>query len=243
VPTVLSIGTTHPANVAGVGRDLVVGRELGCDVIIAVAAVSAQNEGLRLLHVLPAAALRAQLDALEEVRASAVRVGALGSAENVALVAEYLERRRVVAVVDPVRATSSGQPLIDEEGYAALGRLLATMPLVVLTPNLPEAAELLGHPQATLAELDATAAALHARGARAVLLKGGHLDGDPIDVLATANGTERFEDERVETAMRGRGCTLAMALACGLADGSALREAVIGARAFVRAKMRQPVRE
>lgn len=240
--TVLSIGTTHPHNVAGVGRDLVVGSELGCRVVTAVAAISAQDARLRLLHPLPAALLGAQLEALQRVPATAVRVGALGSAENVALVAEHLGRLGTVAVVDPVAATSSGQALIDEEGFTALARLLATMPNVVLTPNVGEAECLLGE-VGIGSGLEAAAQQLRARGPFAVLLKGGHLDGDPADVLAVAGGVERFSGPRIETAMRGRGCTLAMALACALAKGSPLRDAVLDARAYVRAEMLRPVRE
>lgn len=243
MPTVLSLGTTHPRNVAGIGRDLVVAEELGCSVVTAVAAVTAQDEALRALFVLPVEMLRAQIEALERTSIASVRVGALGSAENVAVVSQHLADRGTIAVVDPVQTTSSGQRLIDEEGWRTVRERLATLPFVVLTPNLDEAAALLEQTGLARRDMPHAAAELRARGASAVLLKGGHAQGDPIDVLATAEGVESFTAPRLNTVMRGRGCTLAMALACALANGKGLRDAVLSARAYVRTKMTASLRE
>ncbi|MGH7738492.1 MAG: bifunctional hydroxymethylpyrimidine kinase/phosphomethylpyrimidine kinase [Candidatus Tyrphobacter sp.] len=239
---VLSIGTMHPLNTAGVGRDIVVGAELGCTVAAAVAAVSAQDEGaVRALEVLPGRLLREQLECVAEV--DAVRVGALGSAENVAVVHEYLSTRSAAVVVDPVRRASTGEPLVDDAAWRRLCDGLANMPTVVLTPNLDEAAALLGRTSLCAGEMEAAAAALRARGSAAVLIKGGHLKGDPVDVLAGAAGVERFESTRIPAAMRGTGCTLAMAIACALGRGSSVRDAVLSARAYLRAKMLARARE
>ncbi|HEY9085564.1 MAG TPA: hydroxymethylpyrimidine/phosphomethylpyrimidine kinase, partial [Candidatus Tyrphobacter sp.] len=225
---VLSIGTSHPWNVAGIGRDAVVGAELGVRVLTAVAAVSAQDEhGVRALYVLPAAALRAQLDALAGAQIAAARIGALGSAENVDLVAAFLHSiAPVPAVVDPVFAASAGGALADEAAIVALRDHLATLVNVVLTPNLCEAAMLLGRERIERGELEEAASALYGRGAHAILLKGGHLAGDPIDALASSDGVEAFDAPRIGAAMPGTGCTLAMALACELARGRPLRNAV-----------------
>ncbi len=241
-PAVLSIGTTESRNLAGVGRDVAVGAQYGCAVVTAVAAVSAQDEsGVRAFHVLPSNVLEAQLDAVARVRVGAVRIGALGSVANVALVARRLEAMADVwAIVDPVLHASAGGALLESDAFTALRNELAKLPSVVLTPNLDEAAALLGRERIGRDEMEAAATELYERGAGAVLLKGGHLDGDPVDVLATCDGVEAFAASRIAADMRGTGCTLAMAIAGELALGRELRGAVVSARAFVREKMTAP---
>lgn len=238
-PIVISIGTTHPWNVAGVGRDLLVGERLGARVFTAVAAVSAQDAGgVRALAPVEPAVLEAQLAALPWNVARAVRVGALGCRANVDLVGAALAAHPEVPVVlDPVRSASAGGRLADADAWAALREGPARAPGVILTPNLDEAAALLERAAIPADALAETAAALRDRGVHAVLLKGGHLAGDPVDVLADAAGIERFSGSRIAAQMRGTGCTLAMALACELAFGAELRAAVRAARSFVRAEL------
>ena len=236
---VLSIGTAHPWNVAGTGRDLAVGAELGARVFTTIAAVSAQDaHGVRALHPIPAEVVRAQLAVLPWEAAGAVRVGALASAENVRAVAAALRAHAgIPAVVDPVFSASRGGELADEATRGAIAAELAVLPNAILTPNLGEAAALLGlHPIGRDA-LGEAAAALRLRGAAAVLLKGGHLDGAPVDALASAAGVEFFSEPRIAGTMHGTGCTLAMALACALAGGETLSNAVRRARGYVRAQL------
>jgi hydroxymethylpyrimidine/phosphomethylpyrimidine kinase len=140
-------------------------------------------------------------------------------------------------VVDPVFAASRGGELGDEEARAATRDELGTLPNVILTPNLSEAAWLLGEPQISRAAISNAALALRARGPAAVLLKGGHLAGEPTDALATADGVTLLGEPRIGGSMPGAGCTLAMALACALAAGSPLLDAVRLARAYVRAEL------
>lgn len=243
-PAVLSIGTTHPQNVAGVGRDVIVGTGLGVRVFTAIAAVSAQDDsGVHALHVLPPENLAAQLASIARSELRAVRIGALGSAENTDVVAVYLASVGVVAVVDPVRYASSGGALLDDRAWAVLRDRLAAMHNVVLTPNVPEAEALLGESIRTSEESARAALALQARGPRAVLVKGGHLSGDPVDALATEGDVEMFARAHLPVRARGTGCTLAMAIACGLAKGESLRDAVVDARAYVHAKMEALLRE
>lgn len=238
-PIVISIGTTHPWNVAGVGRDLVVGAERDVRVFTAVAAVSAQDaSGVTALHPVPVEVLRAQLAALPWDAAGAVRIGALGNIANVRAAAAIVRARPTIpAVVDPVLAASSGGELIDAAGRYALRDELATLPSVVMTPNLEEAAEMLGVLPIERDAIAEAASALQRLGGHAVLLTGGHIDGDPVDALATAEGVELFSEPRIAASMRGTGCTLAMALACELANGTPLRHAVHAARAYVRAEI------
>jgi hydroxymethylpyrimidine/phosphomethylpyrimidine kinase len=238
-PIVISIGTTHPWNVAGVGRDVVVGTELGVRVFTAVAGVSAQDAGgVRALEAVGVATFAAQLATLPWNAAGSVRVGALVSQANVrALVAVLGARPELLAVVDPVIAASRGGRLAGDDTLAAIRDELAAAPTTILTPNLAEAVALLGVSEIDAGSIGDAARALQCRGAHAVLLKGGHLNGEPVDALATAGGVELFSAPRIAAEMHGTGCTLAMALASELAKGIALREAVIGARAFVRANL------
>jgi hydroxymethylpyrimidine/phosphomethylpyrimidine kinase len=236
---VLSIGTTHPWNVAGVGRDLVVGADYGVRVFTAVAAVSAQDgRGVTALHPIPAETLVAQLAALPWDAAGAVRVGALPTLAAVRAVAEPLRLRPwLPAVVDPVFSASRGGELADSGARYGVRDELATLSSVVLTPNLEEAAFLLARSSIERDAIGAAAAALRDRGTAAVLLKGGHLDGEPADALATGAGVEIFHEPRIAGAMHGTGCTLAMALACELAGGTPIAHAVRAARAYVRAQL------
>jgi hydroxymethylpyrimidine/phosphomethylpyrimidine kinase len=238
-PIVISIGTTHPWNVAGVGRDILVASERNVRVFTAVAAVSAQDaSGITALHHVPVEVLRAQLAALPWDAAGAIRIGALATLANVRAAAAVVRARPTIpTVVDPVFSASSGGELLDSGGRYAMRDELATLPNVVLTPNLDEAAEMLGILPIERAAVGDAASALQRRGAHAVLLKGGHLDGDPVDALATPEGVELFGEPRIQATMRGTGCTLAMALACELANGTPLRHAVHAARAYVRAEI------
>ncbi len=236
---VISIGTTHPWNVAGVGRDLVVGAEYGVRVFTAVAAVSAQDgRGVTALHPVPAEVLAAQIAALPWDAVGAVRIGALPTLCAVRAVAEPLRLRpSLLAVVDPVFTASRGGELCDIAARYAIRDELARLSNVVLTPNLDEAAFLLGTPPVDRDSIGDAAVALRARGAAAVLLKGGHLDGDPADALATHDGVEIFSEARIAGSMHGTGCTLAMALACELAAATPIVHAVRAARAYVRAQL------
>jgi hydroxymethylpyrimidine/phosphomethylpyrimidine kinase len=238
-PIVLSIGTTHPWNVAGVGRDLVVGGELGVRVFTAVAAVSAQDgRGAVAFHPVSGELLAAQLAVLPWDAAGAARVGALPTRNAVRLVAETLRSRPwLLAVVDPVFEASGGGKLVEPAARSSLRNELATLPNVILTPNLAEAAQLLELSSIDRNSIAKAAETLRARGALAVLLKGGHLDDDPADALATAEGVELLSESRIAGEMHGTGCTLAMALACELASGLPLRAAVCKARAYVRAQL------
>lgn len=236
---VLSIGTSHPWNVAGVGRDLVVGKALDARVFTAIAAVSAQDgSGVMALEAVSEALFDAQLRALPWESAGAIRVGALPSAQAVGAVVHCVrERPWLPCVVDPVFAASRGGRLTSEHAYDALRNELLVLPGVVLTHNLDETIRLLDRRNIDRDELPQAARELRERGAGAALVTGGHLDGDPTDVLAWAEGVEIFSDSRIAGSMHGVGCTLAMALACKLAGGQGLPAAVRSARSFVRTEL------
>jgi hydroxymethylpyrimidine kinase/phosphomethylpyrimidine kinase/thiamine-phosphate diphosphorylase len=239
----LTIAGSDPSGGAGVQSDLRTFGAFGVAGLSAITAITAQNShGVRAVFPIPVDPLRAQLDALfDDARPRAVKIGMLGGRAQVEVVAEIFERHRPPHVVlDPVLASTAGVPLLDTEGRAALlDRLIPLCDLV--TPNREEAAQLAGLPDAS--EPEALAAPLLARGARAVLVKGGHLPGAPVDVLVTAGGASRsFPGTRVETPhTHGTGCLLSAAIAARLALGDALPEAVDRAKAFLTLALQEPV--
>ena len=174
---------------------------------------------------------------LTDIGADAVKTGMLYSAEIIAAVASVLETRarHIPIIVDPVMVAKGGVSLLQQKARVALvERLLPIAALI--TPNLPEAEALSGISIKNTADMDRAADRLLAFGASAVLIKGGHLEGELIvDLLRTADGEgARFEHARISTqSTHGTGCTLASAVACGLAHGFTLRDAVERAESYV----------
>jgi hydroxymethylpyrimidine/phosphomethylpyrimidine kinase len=246
---VLSIAGSDSGGGAGIQADLKAFAALGCYGMTAITALTAQNtRGVRSIHGVPPRMLREQIDAvIEDIGAHAVKIGMLHAPETVAVVAEAIDRHALRNVVlDPVMVATSGATLIETEAVAALA--LALFPRAdVVTPNLDEAALLAGRQLVTLKDMESAAAALLERGARAVLLKGGHLPGNTVvDLLATATGEMyRMEAPRIDSPnTHGTGCTLSSAIAAYLALGVPLPEAVRRARDYVWQALRAgaPVR-
>lgn len=241
---VLSIAGSDSGGGAGIQADLKTISALGCYGMTAITALTAQNtRGVTGIHAVPPEFLRAQLQAvIEDIGVHAVKIGMLHAPEIVEVVAWAIDTYKLANVVlDPVMVATSGDRLIATETVAVLVRELFPRATVV-TPNLDEAALLVGHAISGPAALAPAAAELLALGARAVLLKGGHLPGDDVvDLLAQAGSPPRVEalhGARIATAnTHGTGCTLSSAIACGLAGGLALSEAIVQARAYVRAAL------
>lgn len=238
IANILSIAGSDPSGGAGIQADLKTFSAMGCYGMTAITAITAQNtQGVRGIHGIPPQMLREQIDAVvEDIGVDAVKIGMLHSPEVVHVVAEAIVRHRLPRVVlDPVMVATSGDRLIASETEAALVNELFPLAEVV-TPNLDEAGWLLGRKIAGEAELDEAADALLDMGARAVLLKGGHLPGDwVVDVLALAGGEHhRLGSQRIVTHNgHGTGCTLSSAIASQLALGEPLIEAVTKARAYI----------
>ncbi len=241
-PRVLSIAGSDSGGGAGIQADLKTFAALGCYGMTAITALTAQNTlGVRAIHGVPPAMLRAQIDAVvEDIGLDAVKIGMLHSPEIVQTVAEAIDRHALEKVVlDPVMVATSGAVLIENPAIAALVRELFWRAAVV-TPNLDEASLLVGRPLNTEPDMQAAAQELLAMGALAVLLKGGHLAGDEVsDLLVMQNGEAHWmRAPRIQTAnTHGTGCTLSSAIAAHLALGASLLEAVRAARAFVRAAL------
>ncbi|GAC1656075.1 MAG: bifunctional hydroxymethylpyrimidine kinase/phosphomethylpyrimidine kinase [Vulcanimicrobiaceae bacterium] len=236
-PLVLSIGTTHPWNIAGVGIDTRVAADFGVRHAVVIAGVTAQDEsGLREKFSVPANFVRAQLQSVP-IGVAAIRIGAIFSQENIREVSGFLESNgNVPAVIDPVFWPSLGGSFHDDETFEIFCSLLLPQ-AAILTPNIPEAQRLTAREIDGENEMLSAARALRKMGASAVLLKGGHLSGDPADLLVTNTHEVVYRGERLAGSMRGAGCTLAAAIACELACGSDTIAAVVSARAYVRAKI------
>ena len=237
-PRVLSIAGSDCSGGAGVQADLKTFAALGCYGMSAITALTAQNtQGVQGIHAVPPAFLAAQIDAvLQDVGADAVKIGMLHAPEVVAVVAAAIDRYALQRVVlDPVMVSATGARLIDPPAVEALLRLLCAR-VQLLTPNLDEAALVLGRPVASLADMLPAAQALLDLGVPAVLLKGGHLTGAQVhDVLLQAGCAPVYlQHPRVATGnLHGAGCTLSSAIAAQLALGLNLVQAVTAACDFV----------
>ena len=241
-PRVLSIAGSDSSGGAGIQADLKTFAALGCYGMTAITALTAQNTlGVRAIHSVPPEMLAHQIDAvLEDIGADAVKIGMLHSPDIVQAVAAAIDRHALVQVVlDPVMVATSGAVLIASPAIAALERELFAR-VMLITPNLDEAALLTGRPLVTEREMESAAHELLARGANAVLLKGGHLPGDVVsDLFITRGGQPHWmRATRIATAnTHGTGCTLSSAIAAHLALGLSLLEAIVAARIFVRAAL------
>lgn len=235
---VLVIAGSDSSGGAGVVRDLTVLTDLGVDALCAICAVTAQtHDHVVSVHHVPPEIVRTQIRAALGSRAvGAIKIGMLGTATTVSAVADSLPRDGTIPVVlDPVLLSSSGGMLLDDEGRAELRARL--LPLAtVLTPNIPEAATLCGAaPAASREVLLQQARALVAMGARAVLLKGGHADGDEAaDLLFTMSGVPQWlSAPRIDAHCRGTGCALSSAIAAGLASGQSVADACHNGKQYV----------
>jgi hydroxymethylpyrimidine/phosphomethylpyrimidine kinase len=241
---VLVIAGSDSGGGAGIQADIKAIMALGAYATTAITALTAQDT-LAVHGILPVPPdfVRLQAEtALADLGADAIKTGMLGSAAIVETVAALLAERAagVPLVVDPVMVAKGGARLLEEGAVSALKRSL--LPLTsLLVPNLPEAEVLTGLSITNLDEMRRAAEALLTLGVPAVLLKGGHLTGPTVvDLLVTADDSVPLERPRIETRhTHGTGCTLASAVAAGLAQGMALGDAVLRARTYVQATIAQ----
>lgn len=239
---VLIIAGSDSGGGAGLQADLKAVTMLGGFAATAVTAITVQNTlGVHGVHPLPLDLIEAQARAvLDDIGADAIKTGMLGSVEVVERVAAILDASAAPAVVDPVMVAKGGHPLLAEAAVTAVRDLMIPR-AALLTPNAPEAEALTGLEVRDLDGQRRAGEALLALGARAVLMKGGHVPGDTVlDLLLTPTGETVLEGPRVETRhTHGTGCTLASACAAGLARGLSLEQAVAEAWAYVAEAIRR----
>jgi hydroxymethylpyrimidine/phosphomethylpyrimidine kinase len=235
-PRVLIIAGSDSGGGAGIQADIKTVAMLGGHPMTAVTAVTAQNTlGVDAIHPIPAEMVLAQMDAvISDIGVDAVKIGMIGSAFAARQVASRLQELKTLQpdipiVFDPVMVATSGGVLADEATVAAFGRLMDVA--TIATPNLPELKRL-------TSEEDPVAAALHLVGEHgcAVLIKGGHDEGDALaDALIEEDNMTSWQGQRIDTSStHGTGCTLASAIAVFLAQGATLADSVARAREFVR---------
>nr|WP_298249494.1 bifunctional hydroxymethylpyrimidine kinase/phosphomethylpyrimidine kinase [uncultured Halomonas sp.] len=238
IPNALTIAGSDPSGGAGIQADLKTLSALGAYATSVITALTAQNtRGVSGVHPVPADFIAAQLETLlDDVRLDATKIGMVASREVAEVIRDALVQRRPSWIVlDPVMVAKSGDILVDDAGIRAVREVLVPM-ADLITPNLPEAAVLLGVPAPVdRAGMLAMAPALRELGAGATLLKGGHLRGEECpDLLVTAEAATWIEGARVDTAnLHGTGCTLSSAITARLARGESLQEAVASAKRWL----------
>jgi hydroxymethylpyrimidine/phosphomethylpyrimidine kinase len=236
---VLSIAGSDSGGGAGIQADIKTVTALGAYAMTAVTAITVQDTtGVTGIHAVPDDIVAAQARAvLADLGADCIKTGMLGTPSLIEAVADVLEdqARSIPLVVDPVMVAKGGARLLADSAVGAMkARLLPLAALI--TPNLPEAGVLTGRPVTTLADMRQAMRDLRALGARAVLLKGGHLDADEIvDLYEGPEGRHEWRSQRLATRhTHGTGCTLASAIATGLAQRMSMIDAITRARDYVR---------
>lgn len=242
----LAIGGSDPSGGAGIQADIKTGAAMGVDVCAVITAVTAQNSlGVQAVEPVPLEMVNAQLSSVcSDISIQAVKIGMLFDDARLEAVADAIQAYSLGNVVcDPVLASTSGTDLLSTAGVKRLASMLPLFSL--LTPNVREAAVLSGREVRNSSELLDAGRALLDLGARAVLLKGGHLEGaDSTDSLLQRSSPEviRFTEVRVATKNdHGTGCVLSSGIASGLALGFALPEAIASARTFLQTAIEQSV--
>jgi hydroxymethylpyrimidine/phosphomethylpyrimidine kinase len=232
----LTIAGSDSGGGAGIQADLKTFGALGVYGSSAITAITAQNTlGVTAVHEIPLDVITAQIDAvMGDIGAEAVKTGMLSSPEIVRTVARAIERHQIDRlVVDPVMIAKSGHRLLHEEAVEAVRRDLLPLAMVV-TPNVPEAEVLAGGTIATKSDMLDAARLIREAGPSVVIVKGGHLEGAPLDVVWDGETANYFETPRVNTsATHGTGCTYSAAITAGLAQGRPVLESIERARTYL----------
>ena len=241
VPRAMTIAGSDSGGGAGIQADLKTFAALGVYGTSVLTAITAQNTvGVTGVHPVPVEMVIAQIEAVvSDIGVDAVKTGMLLSGEIIEAVAREMAHFRVDRlVVDPVMVAKSGDRLLREDAVEALHHSLLPLATVV-TPNVPEAETLAGMRIESTEDARRAAEKILATGAKAVVVKGGHLPGNPVDLFYDGVEYREFEAPRIETRnTHGTGCTFASAIAAGLASGADVVEAVGAAKEYVTGALR-----
>lgn len=223
---------------AGIQADIKTVSAHGHYAMTAITAVTAQNTmGVSLAEPVSPEMMRGQLEAVfEDIFPDAVKIGMMMNSENVKIIADVLKTYNAVNIVcDTVIMSTSGRQLLDDDGVRLFRERL--MPIAdIITPNIPEAERLCGMKISCAEDMERAAALLYGESGGAVLVKGGHLDGEAHDILVYDGKTQHFTAKRIASSNNhGTGCTLSSAIACGLAEGKSINEAVASAKRYISA--------
>ena len=235
---VLIVAGSDSGGGAGIQADIKAVTALGGFAMTAITALTAQNtEGVFAIHDVPADFLARQMEVvLSDIGADCIKIGMLHRPDIIEVVCASLDQLApdVPVVVDPVMVAKGGASLLADDAMQTLKNLMVPR-AAILTPNIPEAEALAGRSAPGLDDAEALAQSLLDLGPKAVLLKGGHRDdAEVMDLLLDGSGAQRFTSPRIETKhTHGTGCTLASAIACGIAQGMETAAAVARARDYV----------
>ena len=236
LPVAMTVAGSDSGGGAGIQADLKTFAVLGVHGTSAITAITAQNtQGVTEILELPTSLVREQIDVVvRDIGVQAAKTGMLSSAAIIETVAEAVRRHRVHnLVVDPVMVAKGGAKLLREDAVEALREQLIPL-AAVLTPNLPEAEVLLGRRIESLEQRRHAARELVAMGARAAVVKGGHAEGEAIDVFFDGAQMVELEGERIATAnTHGSGCVFSAAITAGLARGLGTADSVRAAKIFI----------
>ena len=236
----LTIGGSDPSGGAGIQADLKTFHQLGVYGEAVITLLTVQNTvAVRRVEIVTVNLVLEQIQAvLEDIPPAAAKTGALGSAELIEAVGRAAAQWNFPLVVDPVMISKHGARLVTADAGEAFRRFLIPH-TALLMPNLPEAEALCGFPVASLDDMDKAASALLDLGAQAVLIKGGHLEGDPVDLYVDGKVKIKLPTYRIETPhTHGTGCTYSAAVTAGLARGLERTQAIREAKLFVNQAIR-----
>lgn len=238
--TVLSIGGSDPSGCGGIQGDLKVFTHFGLFGMAAVTSITCQNsQGVRSFEACRPDLLKDQLAALiDDIPIDAVKIGMLGSPENTEVIADIIREKKLKNIVlDPVLASSSGRKLMPEEGNAIIIDKL--IPLVkIVTPNLSEASIITNEKVLTPEDMKKAATIIKDMGPEYVLVKGGHLEGNAIDILYDGRDFLTMEEKRISGGeFRGTGCALSSAIAAGFAEGLDIEKNLKRAKSYITKAM------
>ncbi len=240
-PRLFIIAGSDSGGGAGIQADIKTASALGVYSATAITAITVQNtKGVTGVHAIPPEVVAAQINAvLDDIGADAIKTGMLFDAPIIEATVNALKGKNIPLVVDPVMIAKGGASLLDQSAIASLKTKLIPM-ATLITPNAPEAEALLGRAIHSTEDMKQAAKDLHKLGAKAVLIKGGHLNADPvIDILFDgANFTELSAKRQNTIHTHGTGCTLASAIASYMAKGVGLAEAVKAAHIYVQGALK-----
>ncbi|TFE00035.1 bifunctional hydroxymethylpyrimidine kinase/phosphomethylpyrimidine kinase [Jeotgalibacillus sp. R-1-5s-1] len=242
IPCTLTIAGTDPSGGAGVQADLKTFQEFRTYGMSVITSVVAQNTtGVQDVHHVPVNMLEKQLDSVfSDIPPHALKTGMISDKERMDVIRDRLKKRSCHYVMDPVMVTTSGHPLIEEQAISYLIEEL--LPLTdLVTPNIPEAEKMIGRKITDHEDMKQAAMELVTTfGAGAVLMKGGHMEGQAVDYLYDGDSMYVFTAPRINTSnTHGTGCTYSAAITSLLAKGVALPEAVESAKKYVTAAIRE----
>lgn len=240
----LTIAASDSSGGAGIQADLAVFREIGVHGVCAVTNVTVQNsQGVHKVWKVAPKIIAAQIDAVtRDFKVAACKIGMLYSPQTVDLVAERIHRREITNVVlDPVMAAKHGEVLLAPSAIKRMKRWLIPK-VTLITPNAHEAEALTGIAVTDAPTARDAAKALVDMGAKNALVKGGHIEGEPVDVLYNGQDFSEFLGRRLDKNMHGTGCVLSAAIAARLALGDSISDAISYAKLYIEKAIEHSVR-